>query len=208
MYDMRSKLESAYALYVQPQEKEKLLGALQDSEDWLYTEEGEEAAKSAYTTRLDALHALGDPIARRYREAEERPRTTSQLRETINQFLSQATSGDDKFSHIDEKDKQSVVEKVATTQKWLDDMIAKQAERAKNVNPVVTADDITKKRDELIYFVTPIMTRPKPKPAKVDPPPTGQQPGSENASGTQTPQEQPQASEDSTQPNPPEMDVD
>lgn len=209
VYDMRSKLESTYASYVQPQEKEKLLVALQESEDWLYTEEGEEATKSAYRTRLDALHALGDPVARRYREAEERPRASSQLRETINQFLSQATSGDDKFSHIEEKDKQSVVEKVATTQKWLDDMIAKQAERAKNVNPVVTASDIAKKRDELIYFVTPIMTKPKPKPAKVDTPPTGQQQqGSENASGTQTPQEQPPAREEPTQPNPPEMDVD
>lgn len=207
---MRSKLDDRYAAYVQPGEKEKLLAALQESEDWLYTEEGEDATKSAYTTRLDALHALGEPIANRWREAEERPKATSQFRDTINQFLAQATSGDEKFSHIEEKDKQSVVEKTVTMQKWLDDQVARQAERPKNVNPVLTAAEISKKRDELIYFVTPIMTKPKPKPAKVDtPPPTNTSQGGGNASGTQTPQEQPPASEqESTKPSPPEMDVD
>ncbi|GJJ06678.1 hypothetical protein Clacol_000873 [Clathrus columnatus] len=202
VYDMRSKLDDRYAAYVQPQEKDQLLAALQTAEDWLYSEEGEDATKSAYTTRLDALHVLGDPITTRWRETEDRPKATSQLRESINQFLTQATSGDEKYSHIDEKDKQSVVEKCATTQKWLDDLIVKQAERPKNTNPVLTNADITKKRDELIYHVTPILSKPKPRPPKVDTPPP---PQGENASGTQTPQEQ-QQPESST--NPPEMDVD
>ncbi|KAI0266665.1 heat shock protein [Gloeopeniophorella convolvens] len=168
IYDMRSKLEDRYAAFVQPQEKEALLAELSKDEDWLYSEEGEDATKSAYVTRLDAAKKLGDPITTRWREAEERPRAAAQLRETINQYTAQATSGEERFAHIDEKDKQSIVEKVATIQKWLEDQSVRQAERPKNVDPVLTAVEIGKKRDEIIYFATPILTRPKPKPPKVD----------------------------------------
>ncbi|KAI9442465.1 heat shock protein [Lactarius indigo] len=168
IYDMRSKLEDRYASYVQKQEKEALLAELSKDEDWLYSEEGEDATKSAYVSRIDAAKKLGDPITTRWREAEERPKVAAQLRETINQYIAQATSTDDRFAHIDEKDKQSIVEKAATIQKWLEDQSVRQSERPKNVDPVLTAAEISKKRDEVIYFATPILTRPKPKPPKVD----------------------------------------
>ena len=154
--------------------------ALQDAEDWLYTEEGEDAKKSAYVSRLDALKVLGEPIANRCRENESRAQRISELRDSLN---SQATSADEKYSHIDEKDKHSIVEKVATIQQWLDDQIARQSERPKNVDPVLTGADVLKKNDEIMYFAIPFMSKPKPKPPKV---------GTPNAStpnnGTQTPQ--------------------
>jgi heat shock protein 4 len=175
---MRGKLDERYVQFVQPEEKEKLLVALQEAEDWLYTDEGEDATKSAYVARLDALKLLGDPITMRFRESEERPRATSQLRETLNEYITQAVSGEERYSHIDEKEKQSVVEKCATVQKWLEDQTMRQIERARNIDPVLTVAEITKRRDEVIYFVTPIMSKPKPKPP-VAPTPTG--------TGTQTP---------------------
>jgi len=215
VYDMRSKLEDRYASYVKPEEKEKLLHMLQDAEDWLYSEEGEDATKSAYVAKLDALKSIGDLIVARYREAEEHPRAISQLRQTINEYLAQATSQDEKYAHIDEKDKQSVIEKCVTTQKWLDDQIAKQAERPKNEDPVLKTADILKKREELIYFSIPILTKPKPKPVKVEPTPTGTPNGGQTPqSGAQTPdpgaQQQPQgeAPPKADEGAPLEMDVD
>ena len=163
---------------MQPEEKEKLLVASKEAEDWLYTEEGEDATKSAYVTRLDALKVLGDPITTRYRESEERPRSTSQLRETLNEYMGQASSAEERYAHIEEKDKQSVIEKCATVQKWLEDQTMRQLERPKNVDPVLTVAEILKKRDEVIYFCTPIMSKPKPKPPVI-PTPTG--------TGTHTP---------------------
>ncbi|KAH8813517.1 heat shock protein 70 family [Flagelloscypha sp. PMI_526] len=201
VYDTRSKLDDRYAAYVEAAEKEKLLAALQEAEDWLYTEEGEDATKSAYVTRLDALKVLGDPITFRWRENEERPRAIAQLRETLNAYMNQATSGEEKYSHIDEKDKQSVVEKVATVQKWLEDMVVKQSERPKKTEPVLKVEEIGKKRDEVIYFATPILSKPKPKPPVI---PGGS--GTQTPqSGTSTPQPPPPAKEDA---GPSEMDVD
>ncbi|PFH45190.1 hypothetical protein AMATHDRAFT_71930 [Amanita thiersii Skay4041] len=164
VYDTRGKLDDRYAPFVQAAEKAKLLAALQEAEDWLYSEEGEDATKSTYTTKLDALKVLGDPITFRYRESEDRPRAIAQLRDSINTYMGQATSMDDKYSHIDDKEKQNVVEKCATVQKWLEDQIARQVEKGKNVDPVLTSAEILKKRDDLIFFATPIMARPKPKP--------------------------------------------
>jgi heat shock protein 4 len=209
VYDTRGKLDDRYASYVQPSEKEKLIVALQEAEDWLYTDEGEDASKSAYVARLDTLKALGDPIVFRYRENEERPRVISELRETLNNYMAQATSTEERYAHIDEKEKQSIVEKCATIQKWLDDQIARQSERPKNVDPVLKGEDIIKKKDEIIYFATPILSKPKPKPPKVEPTPTGTPNGGTQTpqSGTQTPDQPPPppAKEDN---GPPEMEVD
>ncbi|KAJ6466968.1 heat shock protein 70 family [Mycena sanguinolenta] len=210
VYDMRAKLEDRYAAFVQADEKAKLLVALQEAEDWLYTEEGEDATKSAYVSRLDALKVIGDPITFRYQESEKRQGAISQLRETLNNYMAQASSSDEKYAHIDEKDKQSVVEKVATVQKWLEDQIVRQAESPKNIEPVLKSAEIAKKRDEVIYFATPILTKPKPKPPVV---PGGTPTGTP---GTQTPKtgkDTPEPTADGNAketdaPGPSEMDID
>jgi len=198
VYDMRSKVEDRLAPYVQPEEKQKLLNALQEAEDWLYSEEGEDATKSAYVERLSRLTTIGGPISDRYREAEFRPKTMSELRQAINTYLSQATSGDEKWAHIESKDKEAVIEKAVNTQKWLDDSVAKQAERPKNVAPVFTCAEMKKKQEELEYFAFPILNKPKPKPKTETPQP----------SGTSTPQPPPPPSGTQTPKEPPEMDVD
>jgi len=171
----KGQVEDRLAAYIQPQEKENFLAALQQAEDWLYTEEGEDAKKSDYVERLDKLHAIGVPVSNRYLEAENRPRAISELRNTINTFQSQAQSEDERWSHIDAKDKQAVIEKAAAAQKWLGDNIAKQAEKPKNVPPVFTCEEVRKKTEELTYFATPIFNKPKPKP-KVDTPQPGATP--------------------------------
>ena len=177
------------------------MAALQEAEDWLYSEEGEDTTKSVYAGRLDALHALADPVINRYKESEQRTRVVSELRETINNYMTQASSNDERFSPIEEKDKQSIIEKCATIQKWLEDQSVRQSERPKNVDPVFTAAEVLKKKDEIIYFATPILTKPKPKP-KVEP--TGT-PGQETPKGTETPKAEEQAKADN---GPTEMDVD
>ncbi|KAN0091424.1 Heat shock protein 70 family [Tylopilus felleus] len=201
VYDTRGKLDDRYAAYVQAGEKAKLITLLQETEDWLYSEEGEDATKSAYVARLDALKVIGDPIVARWSEAEERPRAIAELRTALNDYLAQATSADDKYAHIDGKDKASVVEKCATVQKWLEDQIARQAERPKNEDSVLKVADIVKKREEVLYLAIPILTKPKPKPTKVETPSGTQTP----QSGTQTPDP---GAKQPRQEGPSEMDVD
>lgn len=190
IYDMRGKLDSRYAAFCQPQEKEALLKLLSEAEDWLYSEEGDDATKSAYVERLDAAKKIGDPISARYMETENRSAAAAQLREALNTYGFQASSEDEKYTHIDPKDKQAIIEKVATIQKWLDDSIAKQSERPKNVDPVFTCAEVLKKRDEIAYFALPILNRPKPKPKPAE---------STGTPGTETPKTQEPAPDANTQ---------
>lgn len=216
---MRSKLDERYASYVQRDEKETFLSILSAAEDWLYSEEGEDATKSAYTAQLDKLHAMGDPIAFRYTEHSELPKAASLLREAINTYMSQTTAyfnGDEKYAHLEKKDVEGVVEKVALQQKWLDDMMVKQAEREKFKEPVVKSSEIKKRREELVYSATPVMSKPKPKPRVETPPPAqANPPPPPPTSGTHTPNtgaEQPAADEEApgtgTPAEPGNMDVD
>ncbi len=78
----------------------------------------------------------------------------------------------------------------------------RHAERAKNVDSVLTAAEISKQEDELIDFATPILTRPKPKPPKGD--------GTETPrSGAQTPNPPPKPEMKTEEAQgPPAMDVD
>ncbi|QRW08367.1 heat shock protein HSP70 family protein [Ceratobasidium sp. AG-Ba] len=203
VYDMRGKLDERLAPFVLPEEKSQILALAQQAEDWLYSEEGEDATKSAYVERLEALHKLGDPVTHRYKEAEARPRAAAQLRETIGAYMSKVNEPD--YAHIDEAERNKVVERCATEQQWLDDMSARQLEKPKTSNPILSSAEILRRRDELIYFSQPILSKPKPKPQ-----PTESTPGTgtgtpQPQSGAQTPN--PEAKKDGPK-EPEEMDVD
>jgi len=101
-------------------------------------------------------------------------------------------------------------------QKWLEDQIVRQAESPKNVDPVLKSVDIEAKRDEVIYFATPILTKPKPKPTVVPGSTPSGTPGG-GTPGTQTPKtgkDTPDpmadgnAKTESEAPGPSEMDID
>src|SRR5258708_5440631 len=111
-------------------------------------------ARTRPSLRMSHVSTRSRSSATRSPSPTTRQSAIAQLRETLNNYMSQATSGDEKYAHIDEKDKQSVVEKVATVQKWLEDQIVRQAESPKNVEPVLKTAEIGKKRDDVIYFAT------------------------------------------------------
>ncbi|WAQ84911.1 hypothetical protein PtA15_5A484 [Puccinia triticina] len=164
VYDTREKLEGAYAPFVTPEVKQQLLNALQQAEDWLYSEEGEDASKSQYVARLDELLAIGNPIKFRQREAEDRPRAERQLRETISEYMQKAQCGDPMYAHIDEKDIQTAIEKCAAADKWIGDVSAKQAELSKTQEPAMSSSEILKRKDNLMFDCNSIFNKPPPKP--------------------------------------------
>lgn len=149
IYEARDKIDGQWSAYIPASEKDGFRSQLTAAEDWLYSEEGEDATKSAYVEKLDSLKKIGDPVAFRFRETEERPRALKVIRETVVDFMTKATSGDEKYSHLSEADLQSVIEKCANTQKWLDDQGAKQAEKRKDEKPAFTSTEINKRCEDV-----------------------------------------------------------
>lgn len=158
VYDTRDKLDGVYAPFVTADVKEKFKASLQAAEDWLYSEEGEDATKSQYVAKLDELLKVGGPIKSRQREQELRPKAERELREAISSYMEKVNAREERYSHLTEADWEKVVEKCAGAEKWIGDVSAKQAERPKSAEPAVTSAEIQKRRENLVYDVV----RPSP----------------------------------------------
>ncbi|KAF9948831.1 adenyl-nucleotide exchange factor sse1, partial [Mortierella alpina] len=200
IYDTRSKVSGgAYKDFVDPANKDQFVQDLNDAENWLY-DEGDETTKSVYNAKLSELHVVGNPIIHRYREAEARPNAARELRETINQLMAQATSTEEKYAHIPEEEKNSIVEKCSKAQTWIENKEERQSMTKKYEVPVITSAEIRKQRDELIYFATPILNKPKPKPVVVEPTP--------EATPSSTPSPEPKTTPETKHDESKDMDID
>eukprot|EP00252_Welwitschia_mirabilis_P000602 TRINITY_DN1057_c0_g1_i1.p1 TRINITY_DN1057_c0_g1~~TRINITY_DN1057_c0_g1_i1.p1 ORF type:complete len:856 (+),score=209.88 TRINITY_DN1057_c0_g1_i1:441-3008(+) len=165
VYDMRNKLYEKYQAYVTETEKETLTTQLQIVEDWLY-DEGEDETKGVYVSKLEELKKLGDPIESRYREDMERGPAISQLVYCISSYREAAQSADTKFDHIDAEEKSKVVSECNDAEAWLIDKRQQQDLLPKHANPVFSVADVKRKAETLDRFCRPIMTKPRPAPAK------------------------------------------
>jgi len=170
IYDTRSKVNGGiYKDYINPADKDKFISDLNDAENWLY-DEGDEATKSVYAAKLAELQVIGGPVIQRYRESDARPIAARELRESINQLMSQATSSEEKYAHIPETEKNSIVEKCSKAQTWIENKEERQSMMKKYEVPAITSVDIRKQRDDIVYFAAPILNKPKPKPVVVETP--------------------------------------
>ncbi|KAK7842695.1 heat shock 70 kda protein 14 [Quercus suber] len=146
VYDMRNKLSDKYQEFVTDSEREGFTTKLQEVEDWLY-EDGEDETKGVYIAKLEELKKQGDPVEERYKESVNRGAVIDQLVRCVNSYREAAVSNDPRFDHIDisEKEKDSL---------------------PKYVNPILSSADVLKKTETLDRFCKPIMTKPRPAPAK------------------------------------------
>ncbi|PIA14692.1 heat shock protein 70 [Coemansia reversa NRRL 1564] len=204
IYDIRSKVEYDYKDFVEPNEQKEFLETLMSTEDWLY-DEGDDTTKDAYLERLAGLKAIGEPIAERYREDKERPIAARELRDAIVHWADRASSQEERYSHITPEERQKIFDRAEKIQEWLDEKLNKQSQKNKWEAPVVFANEIKKQREELVYFASPILSRPKPEPKPEPnveelPKPEGTPAGS----GTGTPAEDQKKAKGAAE----EMDVD
>ncbi|KAF9137834.1 adenyl-nucleotide exchange factor sse1 [Linnemannia schmuckeri] len=169
IYDTRSKVDGAYKDFINPADKEKFVADLNNAENWLY-EEGDETTKSVYAAKLAELHVVGKPVVERYREVEARANAARELRESINHLMAQATSSEEKYAHIPEEEKNSIVEKCSKAQTWIENKLERQSMMKKYETPAFTSAEVRKQRDDIVYFATPILNKPKPKPVVVETP--------------------------------------
>ncbi|XP_072999298.1 heat shock 70 kDa protein 15-like [Typha latifolia] len=194
VYDMRNKLYDKYQNFVTAQEQEVFIAKLQEVEDWLY-EDGEDETRGVYVAKLEELQKQGDPIEVRYKEWTERGPAIDQLVYCINSFREAALSNDPKFDHIDLAEKQKVINECSEAEAWLREKKQQQDPLPNYATPVLLFADLKRKAETLDRFCRPIMTKPRPPPAKpqtppptetpAQPQPTEQQPQGEDAAGEQ-----------------------
>jgi len=207
IYDTRNKVQfEGTELYEFATETERndLLAKLDDIESWLYGE-GSDSTKEVYEAKLSELRVIGDPIEVRKVESEARPTATASLQSLLAHFEEKATTSDEKYSHIDQADKNKILDKIKEIREWLARVMEKQEAVPVNANPVVLSHEITNKGAEVDRLATPILNRPKPKPKPAEQPkPAESQPQPQPQPQAQQPspdQQSQQPSQDQTGPN-------
>jgi len=170
VYDMRGKLEGAYAGFMEDAPRQAFLEELSKTEEWLY-DEGEAATKSVFVERLAALKKVSQPVVERFQESEARPKAVADLEALVAQVRGAATSDSEQYSHIEPADKAKVVEAAAAKEAWLKAQLEAQAKLAAWQPPAVRASQINAERLALQALATSILNKPKPQPPAATPPP-------------------------------------
>ncbi|MCJ1319037.1 adenyl-nucleotide exchange factor sse1 [Xylographa vitiligo] len=73
IYELRGKVDEQYAEFASEEEKEKLKSKLEQAEDWLY-DEGDDATKAVYISKMDEIRFVAGPIVARYLDKLEEER--------------------------------------------------------------------------------------------------------------------------------------
>jgi heat shock protein 4 len=73
-YDLRNKVDTIYSEFASDEEKEKIRQKCDFIvEEWLY-EDGEDATKAVYVSKIEELYAVAGPVIQRYRDKQEEER--------------------------------------------------------------------------------------------------------------------------------------
>ncbi|GAV07856.1 HSP70-5 [Ramazzottius varieornatus] len=174
IYEIRGKIGGDYSDYVTETDREKLSALLTQAEDWLYSD-GEDQAKSVYSEKLKNLQAHGQPIAFRYRDAQERPALFQEMAHYMQMTRKAADAyraGEEKYSHLESKDVEQMMKTLDEKQRWLDEKMNSQAKKSQHEDPVVSVADLKKEKTALEKTVNAVLNKPKPKPTpkKAEPP--------------------------------------
>lgn len=163
VYEMRSKVTGPLSDFIDPSIKDNYVATLDETENWLY-EDGDDVSKSIYNEKLNSLKEIGGPVVERYRESSDRPYAADRLRSTIEKYLTEATTSNEKYDHIEEAEIAKITDKANALSKWLDEELAKAEQTVKHETVSLKSTQITRERESLIELATRILSKPKPLP--------------------------------------------
>lgn len=146
VYSIRSRIGEDLLEFTTENERSAISKLADETENWLYGE-GEDVTKSVYQAKLEDLQKLGEPAVVRKREAEERPEALRALVDAISHWQTEATSTDDKYSHIEKADKDKILADVAAARDWLVQQRAKQDSLPKTADPVLFSSDVVARKN-------------------------------------------------------------
>lgn len=141
VYEMRNKLFNTYRSFVSDQEREGISRSLQQTEDWLY-DDGDDETEIAYTSKLEDLKKLVDPIESRYKDDEARAQATKDLLKCIGDYRMAVDS-------LSPMDRELIVNECFKVEQWLKEKNQQQNSMPKNMDPILWSGDIRSRTEEL-----------------------------------------------------------
>ncbi|KAF5728402.1 heat shock 70 kDa protein 16 [Tripterygium wilfordii] len=141
VYETRNKLLNTYRSFASDREREGISRSLQETEDWLY-DDGDDETENAYTSKLEDLKKLVDPIENRYKDEEGRAQATRDLLNCIVDYRMAVDS-------FPAKDRESIVDECNKAEQWLREKSQLQDSLPKTTDPVLWSSEIKNRAEQL-----------------------------------------------------------
>lgn len=169
VYDLRSRIDEYggdLKEYAPSEFRAKLKTDLDAAEEWIYSEEAEEASKSMFVQKKKELADKAYAMLMRKKEHDERPVRIKILESSIESYKAVAVGDAEEYAHIKQEEKDKMLKSVEDAAVWLKAEKAKQEGLAKDVDPALTCDSLSAKVKEVEAVCEPIKNTPKPAPPK------------------------------------------
>nr|KJB22069.1 hypothetical protein B456_004G027900 [Gossypium raimondii] len=151
VYEMRNKLFNIYRGFASDEEREGISKSLQETEEWLY-DDGEDETEGAYTSKLEALKKLVDPVENRFKDEEARTQASTDLFKCIADIRMSTKS-------LPNEDRESILNECNKAEQWLTEKTKQQHSLPKNIDPLLWSSEIKKMTEDLNMKCMHIMSR-------------------------------------------------
>merc|ERR1712142_658839 len=139
--------------------RETFIQQLNDNEEWLF-EDGYDAEKVSCAERLKNLEMIGDPVCKRAKEAEQRPKYIRELNRGIAEARALSQSKDKKHDHISQEERAKIIKKCDESEEWLTNQLKKQDPLSLADDPILLCKTLDEKKNEVGKFCASIMNKP------------------------------------------------
>ncbi|XP_042427130.1 heat shock 70 kDa protein 16-like [Zingiber officinale] len=141
VYEVRNKLFGGYGSFASDSERKEISSSLQQTADWLY-EDGDDETEKVYTSKLEELKKLVDPIENRFKDDEARAQATTELLKSIVDYRMAVSS----FSTTE---RDAVINECNKAEQWVREMSQQQDSLPKNADPILWSHEIMQRREAL-----------------------------------------------------------
>ncbi|KAG8185720.1 hypothetical protein JTE90_000709 [Oedothorax gibbosus] len=162
VYELRNRLSDDLNQYLDGPEYDNIVIKLNQTEEWIYEEEQNEAT---YKERLSELKLMADPILSRKFEHEQRLAVIAEFQNIISELkniLAAYLSGDPRYAHIPAKDMEQVQRILDQNEGWLQQQIKDYMELKVHLSPPNLSELLYNQKEKLKEEVFPILNQPKP----------------------------------------------
>ncbi|KAJ9153779.1 hypothetical protein P3X46_027182 [Hevea brasiliensis] len=151
VYETRNKLFNKYRSFASDREKEGISRSLQETEEWLY-EDGDDETENAYTSKMQDLRKLVDPIENRFKDEEARAQAKRELLNCIVEYRMHVNS-------LPTEDRELIINECNKAEHWLRERTQQQDSLPKNTNPVLWSSEIKRRTEDLNLVCKQAMER-------------------------------------------------
>jgi len=150
-------------------ERQEILDALEEAEDWLY-EVDMQTPIDTIKDRRNTLTTRTEAIKIRVSELKARPAAIAALRAVLDAVTTQVGRWPDKKKQVTEEEIASLMHKVSSLSDWADEQEAAQAELGPTDEPAFKSEEVAKKAKGVEKKLRKLLAKPKVRSVTIQPP--------------------------------------